>query len=128
MVDSAALYAYILANVGFVVIGGLLATLSYRSYCHHPGQRSYAIAALGFVCVLLGGLFETTYVFYSGSDFLFSNAEYLSLQIVEDVLLATGLGLLFYGITQHDADASTDEYVSMADEEDFGLSRHPDDD
>lgn len=126
MVNSSALWAFIFANVGLVVIGCLLAVLSLLAHRRSNGQRSYAIATLGFGCVVVAGFAEPVYMLQFEPDFLLTSAEFLSLQIVEDVLIGLGLGLLFYAITQHDSGSARD--APSTDAEDGWIVDHPSDD
>lgn len=106
MIDRAAFLAYLLANVGFVAISGLLAGLSVLAYARNSSQVSYLIAGLGFTCIGLAGLFESAYTFVVEQDYLLSSSEFLVLQAAEDVIIAVGLALLFLAIAKHRQGAS----------------------
>ena len=106
MVNAPSYWAYLVANVGFVAVGCLLAGLSMLAYRVQRGQKSYAIAGVGFGCIVLGGVTESAYAFLSQPDFLLSGREFLLLQAGEDIFVAVGLGLVFYAISKHDPDSS----------------------
>lgn len=93
--------AYILANCGLFMISSLLAGLSFFAYYRRPEQTSYFLTGLGLAVVGLPGLLELLYTFYIDPGFIFTSAEFLVLQATEDILIATGLGLLLFAITKH---------------------------
>ena len=120
---------YVSANVGLVAIGGSLAGLSFLAYWNDSGQRSYALAALGFGFVVLGGLSELLFTVLFSPDFILTRTEFLSLQAGEDVLIAVGLGLLFYAITQHETGAPSEaDSATLAAEGDAWMPGEPYDD
>lgn len=106
MVSTPELLVYVLVNAGFVAISGLLASLSFYAYRREPDQRSYAIATVGFGCIILAGLFESIYALVIEPDLVLTGSEFLYLQAAEDLVIALGLGLLFVAIINHDTDAS----------------------
>lgn len=95
------LWAFVLSNVGLFIVSSLLTSLSYLAYRQSDGHRSYAIAATGFGFVVLGGLVEPVYQLGVGVDYTLTGAQLMRLQTVETVLIAAGLGLLFYAIVRH---------------------------
>lgn len=102
MADPLGVMVYVVANLGFGAMASFLAGLSFLAYYRSPGQLSYALAGLGFSCIVLGGLVESAYTFVLQTDYLLSSSEFLFLQAGEDLIVAVGLGLLFLGITKHD--------------------------
>ena len=120
-------WVYLLANFGFIAAGGLMTGLSLLAYWHSPGQRSYGIATFGFGCVVLGGLAELLYTLRFEHDFLLSSTEFLYLQAGEDVLIAGGLGLVFYAITQYDTESTKERDLQSSVEGDSWVTRKPHD-
>ncbi|MFC6964165.1 hypothetical protein [Halocatena marina] len=86
------------------------------------GQQSYAIATVGFGCILLGGATELVVIYLFVPDFVLTGTEFLYLQASENVLTASGLGFLFYAITRHTTDSSKRPYASSTDEEDVWMA------
>lgn len=113
------LWAFLLTNAGLFLVSSLLAVLCYFAYRHNRGQRSYAVATIGFGFVVLGGLVEPVYQVSVGVEFTLTGTEFMLLEAVETVLIAVGLGLLFYAITQHGpgGSASMEAYPGMTDED-----------
>lgn len=129
MVDQTELVAYILANIVFVAMSGLLAGLSFYAYYRKPGQKSYSLAGLGFSCIGIAGLIESTYTFVVESDYLFTGSEFLVLQAGEDIIIALGLCLLFLAITKHQPKSSNSEaHTALPDEKNYWKSEKPFDD
>ena len=109
MVSEIGYWAYVFANIGVVGLCGLLGGLSLLAYAREPDGRSYAIAALGFLSVLLGGMTEIVYTQFVAAEYTLSANQFLFLQAGEDLQIALGLGLLFYAITQHSPTSSQED-------------------
>lgn len=110
MTEYPELWAFIFANIGLFVISSVLIGVSYVAYRQSDGQTSYLIATLGFGAVSLGGIVEPVYQLIVRGDPNITGTELLWLQTGEGILIAGGLGLLFYAITHHDpASSSTEE-------------------
>ena len=127
MDKSPELWACILANTVLFLIASVLTALSYLAYRRSDGQSSYRFATIGFGFVVLGGLVEPVYLFGVRGNYNLQGTELLALQAGEGVLIALGLGLLFYAITCHDSRSSvaddatpTDEYVYGTDDLEYG--------
>lgn len=100
--------AFVLANVLFIVSGGLT-ILSYVAYRQSNGRDAYFTATYGFETVVLGGLVEPVYQLLDGGDYYVTGSELLWLQAGEGILIPSGLGLLFYAITHHGSGEATRE-------------------
>ena len=108
------LWAFILANTGLFIISSVLTALSYLAYRESEGG-SYRFATVGFGFVVLGGLVEPTYQLGVRGDYHLNGTELLLLQAGEGILIAFGLGLLFYAITRHgDGSASSEDDAAVA--------------
>lgn len=107
MSDSLEFWVFILANTGVVLGAGLLAALSYLAYRRGNVQPSYRYATIGFGLIALGGFVDPAYLVMFAVEFHLSLTEHLFISVSEDLLLASGLGLLFYAITQYDAEATS---------------------
>ena len=122
------LWAFVLANALLFVVSGLLASLSYVAYRESDGRSALLTAAVGFAFVVLGGLVEPVYQIgiTGGSDYGLTGTEFLWLQAGEGVLIAFGLGLLFYAITRYGSGSSSsrDERFPVSDER-VGESDYP---
>lgn len=103
------LWAFILANTGLFVISSVLTVLTYLVYRQKHGETSYLLATIGFGFVVLGGLVEPGYQLVVWGDRSLNYTELLWLQAGEGLLIASGLGLLFYSITHYDTGASSTE-------------------
>ena len=129
MSESPELWAFVLTNVGLFVVSSLLMALSYLAYRSRRGHQSYARSTVGFGFVVLGGLVEPVYQLGVGVDFSPTGTQLMLLEAVETILIAAGLGLLFYAITQHrtrtastanDPPGSADGEIHRVDEFEFG--------
>ena len=124
------LWAFIIANTGIFLAGGVLTGLSYLAYRQNRRQASYRFATVGFGLVVLGGLVEPAYQLGIRGDYHLDGNEMLLLQSGEGAIIAMGLGLLFYAILRQDVSPTSDgSYPSdLVDEDYYGVGRqHPDD-
>ena len=109
MAKSPELWAFVLANFGLFLVSSVLAVASYVAYRRSDEQTSYLMATSGFGLVMVGGLVEPVYQLVVRGDTHIDGTELLWLQTGEGILIAGGLGLLFYGITHHDTGSSATE-------------------
>ena len=109
MTRAPELWAFVLANTGLFLVSCMLTVLSCVAYRQNDGQVSYLTAAIGFGLVVLGGLVEPVYQLVVRGDYYIDWTELLWLQASEGLLIATGLGLLFYAITNHGERSSSIE-------------------
>lgn len=114
MAENPELWAFVLANIGLFVISSVLAGVSYVAYRQSGDQASYRLATIGFGFVSLGGLVEPVYqlIVRDGPSVTVTGTELLWLQAGEGILIAGGLGLLFYAITHHDSGSSSAEEMT----------------
>lgn len=101
------LWAFILANALLFITGCLLTALSYLAYYQNPRASSYRYSTVGFAFIVLGGLISPVYRLGIRSDYHLDASQRLLLQSAEAILLALGLGLLFYAVVRHDRSSST---------------------
>lgn len=106
MANPPELWAFIVANTLLFLISSFLAVLSYVAYRQSGGQATYLVTTAGFGFVILGGLVEPVYQLVVAGDYNVSGNELLMLQTGEGILIAFGLGLLYYAIRHHDSGAS----------------------
>ena len=66
------------------------------------------------MCVVLGGLVEPVYQFVVWDTSQLNATELLWLQAGEGILIAMGLGLLFYAITHHESEPSPTQETAFA--------------
>ena len=109
MTNPPELWAFVLANFALFLVSSVLAVLSYVAYRQGNGQTSFLFATLGFGFVVFGGLVEPVYQLVVRGNSTLSGTELLWLQAGEGVLIATGLGSLFYAITNHSSESSSAE-------------------
>lgn len=98
------LWAFVLANAGLFVVSSVLTGLSYLAY-RRDERPTFKLASVGFGLVVLGGLVEPVYQLVVRGDYNITGSELLLLQTGEGVLIAGGLGVLFYAITRHSTGA-----------------------
>lgn len=113
------LWTFVLANIGLFIVSSVLTALSYLAYRRNNGQSSYKLASIGFGLVVLGGLVEPLYQLVVRGDYNITGSELLLLQTGEGVLIASGLGVLFYAITRHTTAPSGDDGERTAATKDF---------
>lgn len=108
------LWAFTLANAGLFIVSSVLTGLSYLAY-RRDGRSTYKSATIGFGFVVLGGLVEPLYQLGARGDYNITGSELLFLQTAEALLIAGGLGILFYAITRYTANGerttSTEEFT-----------------
>lgn len=121
------LWAFILANALLFLISSLLAVLSYIAYRQSKGKRMFLTATAGFWLVVLGGLVEPLYQLGMAGDYNISGTELLWLQTGEGILIASGLGLLYFAIYNSGSGGATTDYdTRQADDQDFSY-QYPED-
>lgn len=92
-------FGFIFVNILTLVFGGILSILSYRAYSRRK-IRSFKIATIGFVVITIGSIIEAIYEIGIRRSFELTGKELIILHSLESLLLAIGLGLLFYSITR----------------------------
>ena len=113
------LWAFILANVSLFAVASVLAGLSYLAYRRGDGRSSYMHACIGFGLVVLGGLVEPLYQLVVLGGYNITEKELLLLQTGEGLLIASGLGTLFYAITSHSRGSPANDVTKTATTEEF---------
>ena len=106
MAKSPEFWAFILSNALLFVSGSILLALSFLAYYRHPRYTSYGYSTIGFGFLVLGGIVSPVYRLLIHSNYHLNVHQRLFLQSGENVLVAIGLGLLFYAITRHDPPSS----------------------
>lgn len=107
MARSPELWAFIVSNALLFISGSVLVTLSFLTYYQNPWVTSYRYSTIGFGFIVLGGVINPVYRLIIRTDYHLNAAQRLLLQAGESVLLAVGLGLVFFAITRHDSDSAT---------------------
>lgn len=100
MAEPPELWGFLVANAVLLVAGGVLTGLSYRAYRRYrrPPLRG---AAVGFALITVGSLLELGYeVGLRGWNDL-SGQELLLLQTSESLVIAAGLVVMFYALSQY---------------------------
>ncbi|WP_266082749.1 hypothetical protein [Haladaptatus caseinilyticus] len=126
MAKSPELWAFILSNALLFISGSILLALSFLAYYQNPRSKSYRYATTGFGIVVLGGIVSPVYRLLIRNDYQLNASQRLLLQSGKNVLLAVGLGLVFYAITRHDPGSPTmgnQESIEMGLDE-FDEQRH----
>jgi len=100
MAEPPEFWAFLVANSVLFVAGGVLTGLSYRAY-YRVGRSGLGLAAGGFALVTVGGLLELAYQLGLRQDYHLGGRESLALQTVESLVIATGLGVLFFALSRY---------------------------
>lgn len=87
-------------NVLILVVGGVLAGISYLAY-RRERDRSFLVAALGFAFVTLGNLVVVIYQVGVKGSYLLARLELLRIQTVQGSLVGVGLVLLLYSLYRY---------------------------
>lgn len=129
MAEPPELWVFLLTNVSLFVVSSLLTGLCYLAYRRRGGQRSFALATIGFGFVVLGGLVEPVYQLGIGVDFTLTGTELMLLEGTETGLIAVGLALLFYAITRHRSGSSPagDDHTSLTGDDGWWSEHRPGD-
>lgn len=107
MAKSLELWMFIMSNALLFISGSILLVLSFLAYYQNTSVTSYRYSTIGFAFIVLGGIIGPVYRLLVRSDYHLNAQQRLLLQSGESILLALGLGLLFYAITRHDPRSST---------------------
>ncbi|GAA0255314.1 hypothetical protein ACFFQF_16720 [Haladaptatus pallidirubidus] len=92
-------FGFIFANILTLLFGSILTLLSYRAY-HLRKTQPFKFATIGFAVITFGSILEAIYEVGVRRSFDLSSQELIALHSVESLLLALGLGLLFYSISR----------------------------
>lgn len=92
-------FGFVLVNILTFVFGSILSILSYRAYNRRKNQ-TFKIATAGFIIITVGSITEAVYEIGIRRSFELTQQELIILHTSESLLLAIGLGLLFYSIIQ----------------------------
>lgn len=96
---SVEIIGFVAVNILTLIFGGILSALSYRAYSRRK-IKSFKIATIAFVIITIGSVIEAIYEIGVRRSFELSGQELIILHSAESLLLAIGLGLLFYSILQ----------------------------
>ena len=107
MARSPELWAFIISNSLLFISGAILLALSSLAYYQNPRYTSYRYSTIGFGFIVLGGILNPVYRLLIRSDYHLNTGQRLLLQSGGNMLVAIGLGLLFYAITHHDVKSSS---------------------
>lgn len=102
MAEPPELWTFVAANFVAVGFGCLLTALSYIALRTRSRSSTFSTATAGFGLITLGGAVEPVYQLGFNRGYNLGGRELLALQSTEGFLLALGLGLLFYSITNYD--------------------------
>lgn len=100
MAEPPELWAFVASNVFVLLVGGSMATLSYRAY-RRTRTASFRIAAAGFALITVGALVEAVYELGIRGTYVLGGRELLTLHTVEGILIGLGLAGLFYSLHRH---------------------------
>jgi hypothetical protein len=100
MAEPPELWAFVLTNIGVLLTGGVLTALSVHAY-RQDRKRSFGVAAVSFGLITAGGVIEAVYQIGIRGGYQLGGRELLTLQAIQSVIIAAGLGLLFYSLTKH---------------------------
>lgn len=100
MAEPPEFWAFLVANSLLFLAGGVLTALSYRAYLR-VREHTFRIAAGGFALITLGGLMDLIYQVGIRQDYHLGGKETLALQTAGSLVIAGGLVVLFYSLSQH---------------------------
>lgn len=99
MAEPPEFWMFLASNVLLLCAGGALTVLSYLAY-HRSTDRSLLGGVAGFAVVTVGTLIEVVYELGIRGSYQLGGTELLILHSVEGVVIAGGLFLIFFSITQ----------------------------
>ncbi|MCU4802715.1 hypothetical protein OB920_20345 [Halobacteria archaeon HArc-gm2] len=104
MNNSPEFWGLVLANLGLLAVNIALTVASFVAYRRSDGQTSYLFATVGFGCILLSDLVGPIFYLVVRNPLDMLGTGFMWFEIGEDVLIACGLALLLYGITNHESE------------------------
>lgn len=87
-------------NALILLVGGALAVISYAAY-RREQERSFQMAALGFVFITFGNLLIVIYQVGVKGSYLLGGLELLRIQTIQGTLVLFGLALLVYSLYRY---------------------------
>lgn len=100
MTEPPEFWAFLFSNVLLLAMGGTLTALSFAAY-RRSGTSSFRLAGVGFLVLTVGTLVEAIYELGIRGSYELSGRELLALHTVESLLIAAGLGLVFWSLKRH---------------------------
>ena len=100
MAEPPEFWLFLASNLLLLITGGTLTGLSLRAYRRNR-KRSFQGALIGFGTITLGSLIEAIYELGIRGSYELGGRELLALHTVEGVLIAVGLGALFYSLSRY---------------------------
>ncbi len=101
MAEPPELWAFIASNLLVLLMGGTMTVLSWQAYRRNTDRASLVWAVGGFGMITFGTLVEAIYELGIRGSYELGGRELLTLHTVEGVLIALGLGALFYSLRQY---------------------------
>lgn len=94
-------WAFLASNLLVLLMGGLMTGLSFLAYRRNVDHTSLIWAVGGFGVITFGTLVEAIYELGIRGTYELGGRELLALHTVEGILIAAGLGALFYSLRQY---------------------------
>lgn len=101
MAEPPEFWMFIASNLLVLVMGGIMTTLSLQAARRNTDHPSLKWAVWGFGVITFGTLVEAIYELGIRGSYELNGRELLALHTVEGVLIALGLGALFYSLRQY---------------------------
>lgn len=110
MAEPPEFWLFTVTNVIVFVLGSIVTMMSYLAYRSQPASRSFRNSTLGFAFITLGGAVEPIYQLGVRGDYNLDGREILAMQGAEGILIAVGLALLFFAITDYGRSRASTTY------------------
>lgn len=101
MTAAPAFLLFIVSNLLVLGVGGVLTALSFAAFRRSSRNAAFRSAAAGFFLITLGTLIDPIYELGTRGIYHLSRSELLLLHSFKGLLIAAGLGGLFYSLRQH---------------------------
>lgn len=85
------------SNILVLLMGGALTVISYLAF-RRERDRSFQIAALGFLFLVLGNITLMIYQIFVNRSYFLGGRELLGIQTIQGVLIALGFLFLLYSL------------------------------
>lgn len=102
------LEVWLLIAVNFLgfILGTFITSVSYYAYRSSDENTSLRNATVGFGLLTVGTAIEPTYQLWVHGSPVLTNEEYITIQVVEGIVIASGFFILFFSIYKYNSNTS----------------------
>jgi len=98
--EAAAFWLFVVANLGVLALGSLLAALSLAAH-RRSGRPELRLAGVGFALVAVGSVLDAVYELGVRGSFWLTGRELVLLHTVQTLVVGAGLAVVFLALRRY---------------------------